>query len=154
MQTERYLLDNYLAKHTTFGNIQTESVAFTPRIEVRNMLVQTLAVPKEEALLEPLSIILPDEPMPYLPEQHNESGSLMENDAPLHDFDTVEVPVQKEPSDDNEDHERMKDWSNSILYTFIRSHHTRYLLDKGLIRLFKGDTRPSTPKEYKNLTNK
>jgi hypothetical protein len=57
------------------------------------------------------------------------------------------------PEDDGE-HERLKDWSTSTLYVYTRETHTRYLLDKLLIRLLPGDNRPATPKEHQGLNKK
>lgn len=55
---------------------------FSPRIQTRNTMIQTSCLPNEITEPEPVSLPLPQEPMPYLPLTHNEDGHLMEESAP------------------------------------------------------------------------
>jgi hypothetical protein len=92
IQTERYLLDLYLAKNTTTGNIQTDPVDFFSPASMHNMMIQTDLLPDEKAIQEPLPQELPTEPMPFAQEQMNSSGNLMEEHVPKSEYETIELP--------------------------------------------------------------
>lgn len=82
IQTERYLLDLYLAKNTTTGEIQTDPIDFAIISPKGNMMCQTEMLPVEDYVREPIPQEFPEEPQPYAEEQMNSRGDLMEDHAP------------------------------------------------------------------------
>jgi hypothetical protein len=87
--------------------------------------------------------VLPGESDPY-----SRQSAKFELAAPK---DDATIPFLPHIAEEDDQDSKLKDWSISQLYLYTIEAHTRYLLDKSIVNLYKGQKRPETPENQKKL---